>query len=278
MAKAFSLASWNVEHFGAIDKRSEKPVKPVGPIVDYLAAQDADVVAIYEVRSQYVFRPISKAMPDYQFHITEGPQMQEIIIGVRRKFSAFVTQKLEFKSGQSTLRPGVLVTLMIDDEFYPILFLHLKSMPDPKGFGLRHDMTMRAFKFRTVLDQASGGNDRANYIFLGDLNTMGLDYPYKEYDIPASKEIQEIDRIAGYRQMRRAPKTSDVTWWNGKQSYSPGSDLDHVVAADHLEFKTIKGAEVDVRGWPNETTEAKQRAWIKKYSDHALLYFEVQKV
>lgn len=278
MAKSFSVASWNVEHFGALDQKTIKPIKPIKPVIDYLAKQKADVVVAYEVRSQYVFRPLVEAMPGYQFHITEGPQMQEILVGIRRRLSAFVTQRLEFKSGQATLRPGVLVTLMVDGQYYPLLLLHLKSMPDPKGFGLRDDMFRRAIKFRSVLDQAAGGAGRANYIFLGDLNTMGFDYPWKKHDIPAIDELAELDRRARYRKMRRLDKSGDLTWWNGNDKYKPGSNLDHVVAADHLRFKTFAGAEVSVRGWPQEPTEAKKRAWIEKYSDHALLYFEVQKV
>ena len=65
---------------------------------------------------------------------------------------------------------------------------------------------------------------------------------------------------------------------NGKDKYAPGSNLDHVVAANHLQFKSFNGAEVSVRGWAEETDVAKQKKWIKKYSDHNLLYFEVQKV
>jgi len=277
MAKAFSVASWNVEHFGAQGKRTKKPKKPIKPIIDFLAEQEADLVAVYEVRGKYVFRPIVRAMPEYQFHVTEGPQMQEILVGVRHGLSAFVTQKLEFKSGQAALRPGVLVTLMVDEQYYPLLFLHLKSMSDPKGFGLRHDMLYRALKFRSLLDEAAGGAAQANYIFLGDLNTMGFDYPYKKHDIAAVDELAELDRRARYRKMRRLDKSGDLTWWNGKEEYEPGSDLDHVVAADHLNFKTFDGAEVSVRGWPEEPTDSKKGKWTEKHSDHALLYFEVQK-
>jgi len=111
MAKAFSVTSWNVEHFGALDKKKKKPKKPIQPIIEHLAAQDADVVALYEVRGSLVFRPLVEAMPEHRFYITEGPQAQEILIGVRSGFSSFVTQKLEFKSSQPGLRPGVLLTL-----------------------------------------------------------------------------------------------------------------------------------------------------------------------
>ncbi len=277
MAKAFSVASWNVEHFGITDGRSHTPVRPVKPIINLLAQQKADIVAVYEVSSSDIYLPLIKAMPDYQFHLTEGPQIQEILIGIKKTFSAFVTQKLEFKSGQSTLRPGVLATLQVDDQLYPLLFLHLKSLPDPKGFGLRDDMIRRAFSFRTVLDHAAP-NGRANYIFLGDLNTMGFDYPYHAHDITAQDEIKELDRRTGYRHMRRLVKSHDLTWWNGNPDYTPGSNLDHVIAADHLTFKNLQGAEVSVRGWVDKATDAQKQAWINQYSDHSLLYFEVQKV
>ncbi len=119
MAKAFSVASWNIEHFGALDK-NKKPKKPVGPILDFLAAQNADVVALYEVVGSYVFRPLMKKFPGYQFFITEGPQTQEILIGVKKGLTTFTTQKIEFKSGAAYLRPGQLLTLLIDGEFYPL--------------------------------------------------------------------------------------------------------------------------------------------------------------
>ncbi|MCZ6652095.1 MAG: hypothetical protein O7D91_03615 [Planctomycetota bacterium] len=86
MAKAFSVASWNVEHFG---KQSKKKTRPIAPIIKYLADQKADVVAVYEVESRRVFQPMGKAMPSYQFHITEGPQMQEILIGIKHGVSAY---------------------------------------------------------------------------------------------------------------------------------------------------------------------------------------------
>lgn len=277
MAKAFSVASWNIEHFGAMDKRTQKPIKPIAPIIQFLANQDADVVALYEVRSEYVFRPIIEAMPGYQFHITEGPQMQEILVGIKKEYTAFITQKIEFKSGQSGLRPGVLTTLVIDGEYYVILFLHLKSSTDAKGFGLRDDMMQRSLKFRKVLDKITNDPTKTNYIFVGDLNTMGLDLAYTENDIPADRELKELDRRAKYKNMRRLSKTNDLSWWNGSDNYAPGGNLDHAVASNHLIFKQFDGADIDVRGWVQENDIAKQREWIDNFSDHNLLFFEVQK-
>lgn len=273
MAKAFSVASWNIESLSA-HKR------PIDPIVQFIAAQNADIVAIYEATSKEAFAPLLTAMPKYQFHITEGPQTQEILVGIRNGLSAYVTQRVEFRSGQSTLRPGLLVTVKVEDVLYPVLFLHLKSMTDPKGMGLRDDQLQRAFKFCKTLndgDRARGGPGRAHYLFLGDLNTMGMDYPY-EHDIPAADELKRMQRRASYRKMRVLAKNGDYTWWNGPASTLPKGNLDHVVAAKHLTFRSFGGADVDVRGWPKEPTEAAEAAWIDTYSDHALLYFEVQRV
>ncbi len=278
MGKAFSVASWNIEHFGALDAKKGKPKKAFEPIFSFLQAHEADIIAIYEVRSHVVFRPLVEAFPNHQFYITEGPQTQEILVGVRRTLSAFVTQKLTFKSGQPELRPGVLVTPHVDGQFYPTLFLHLKSMPDPKGFGLRDNMMRRALDFRKTLNERSE-DGRANYIFAGDLNTMGLDYIRTSHDISGEKEIKELGRRGKYRDMVVLGKSHSATYANiTKSNVETSSNLDHVVAAEHLTFKQFAGKSVDVRGWPQEDTVAKRKAWINAHSDHALLYFEVQKV
>ena len=78
--------------------------------------------------------------------------------------------------------------------------------------------------------------------------------------------------------MRRLSKTHTLSWWNGSDKYAPGSNLDHAVASDHLVLKQFNGADIDVRGWVQEADVAKQREWIDNFSDHSLLYFEVQKV
>ena len=274
MAKAFSVLSWNVEHFGAKDKKRRRFKKDPVPIVKLIAEQGADVVAIYEVRSDIVFRPLIEKMPGHHFFITEGPQLQEILVGISKSLPVFVTQKTEFKAGQSTLRPGMLVTPYVDGEYYPLLFLHVKSMPDPKGFGLRYDMTIRAFNFRNALKKAAGGQT-ANYMFLGDLNTMGMNYYGSDKDITGKREVKELGAAAKRRDMKLLAKTYENTYWSEKYGES---DLDQVVAAKHLEFRSFGGKAVRVSGWPDEPSIAKKKAWVKKYSDHALLYLEVQKV
>jgi hypothetical protein len=283
MAKAFSVASWNVEHFGKSKKNSNKPKKPIGPIVDYLVSQKADIVAVYEVVGKIVFNEVMKKMPGYQFHITEGPQSQEILVGVKNNISCFFTQKTTFKSGASMLRPGALLTVRKDGVNYPLLFLHLKSLTEPKGFGLRDDMTERAIKFKKGLDKAhkkSGHGGKSNFIFLGDLNTMGMNLTYSKKDVSAEEEIGRLGKRLGskYVGMKILSKSIEETYWPGSKSKYSIGNLDHVIAADHLEFKQFNGASVSVRGWVEENSPSKKDQWAKKFSDHSLLYFEVQEI
>ena len=272
MAKAFSVASWNVEHF-----RSQGRPSRVTDVVAFLDEQKPDVFALYEVEGSETFQALTKAMPKYTFHITEGSQVQEILVGVRQGLSGFFTQKVEFKSGDSLLRPGALLTVTVADEHYPLLFLHTKSGTDPKGMGLRDDMLTRALEFKKTLDRAAGSGKKAHYIFLGDFNLMGMEYMYvRDRDILAAHELQKLTVGAGRKKMKVLEKDATQTWWGGA-TIDP-SNLDFVVASDHLKFKQFDGHDVAVRGWPQIADQAERVTWVTRYSDHALLYFEVQKV
>lgn len=269
MAKAFSLASWNVEHFKGEKDRTER-------VIEFLKNQDPDIFALYEVEGKDIFAHLMKRMPGYQFHITEGPQVQEVLVGVRQNFTAFFTQKLEFKRGIKALRPGALLTLNLKGVNYSILFLHTKSSSVPIGLGIRDDQFRRAFKFKKLLDKLAGGKGKSNFMFLGDLNIMGMSYPFNR-NIDSKLELKKLDKGAKKIKMHRLTKNRKFTWWNGPGSrYKPG-DFDHVVASEHLKFNQFDGADIDVRGWPAFEFESDQAKWIKKYSDHGLLYLVVEK-
>lgn len=272
MATAFSVASWNVEHF-----RSQGVDSRVRDVVTFLDQQQPDVFGLYEVEGKRVFDALTTVMPSYTFHITEGQQVQQILLGVRQGLTAFFTQKTEFKSGVSLLRPGALLTVRVDGQNYPLLFLHTKSGSDPRGLGLRDDMLVRACEFARSLDRTAPKGTLANYVFLGDFNMMGMEYRYvRDRDIVAAKELQRLTGLARRRRMRVLARDEPVTWWGGG-TIAP-SGLDFVVARDHMRFATFGDAEVSVRGWPKLATESARRTWVTRYSDHALLYFEVQKV
>ena len=120
MPKILSFASWNVEKFSNEDERVDR-------VVGLLAEKDPDVFALYEVTGKDVFNVMISSFLNYTFQITEGPQTQEILVGVRNTISAFITQRVEFKSGVTYMRPGLMVTINIDGKNYVLLFLHLAS-------------------------------------------------------------------------------------------------------------------------------------------------------
>lgn len=274
MSKVFSVASWNVEHFKNDPSR-------ISQVIDFLNDQHPDVFGLYEVEGADVFDVMVKKMPEYSFQITEGPQTQEILVGFRRTLQAFITQKVSFKAGTTHMRPGQLVTITKNSQHYALLFLHLASGTDPRGMGLRDAMLEKAFEFRKTLDKAQGGEGNAHYLFLGDLNTMGMEYPFN-HSIAADIELKKWDRYANRKKinMRRLTKSHSASWFNGSTSSIPPSNLDHVYASSNLAFKNFsvgngQTAEVFVRGWVDEQTDANKDKWIKRYSDHSLLYFEV---
>lgn len=270
MAKAFSVASWNVEHL-----RSQGVTSRIEDVVGFLAEQNPDVFALYELEGRQAFDALTSLMPNYTFHITEGQQVQQILVGVRTNITAFFTQKTEFRSGVSLLRPGALLTLRIDEKTYPLLFLHTKSGTDPRGLGLRDDMLDRALDFAKTLDRASNG-EPANYIFLGDFNIMGMQYRYvRERDIVATQELKKLEHGAKRRKMKVLDKDEDNTWWGGG-TLAP-SNLDFVVARDHLQFKKFNSVEVTVRGWPKIADPAARLRWVRSLSDHGLLFFQVER-
>ena len=269
MAKALRVASWNVEHFKDDPGRAER-------VLGLLKAAKPDVFALYEVEGKGVFDPLVKAFPGYQFHITEGQQVQEILVGVKGGLTGFFSQRLEFQIGQVSLRPGSLLTVTVAGVNYSLLFLHTKSSADPIGLGLRDAQFQKAFRLKEALDaQSSGG--AANFLVLGDLNTMGLDYAAGISVAPAA-EIARLSAEAGKVGMRLLSKSHPATWSNGSRSRYQPADLDHVLASKHLVFKPLRGAEVEVLGWPTLSTAAERDAWIKANSDHGLLVFELQKL
>jgi hypothetical protein len=63
VAEAFSVASWNVEHFKNVGATNEERVA-------FIAEQDPDVLAIYEVEGADVWRELMAGLPGYSFFIT----------------------------------------------------------------------------------------------------------------------------------------------------------------------------------------------------------------
>lgn len=191
MAKAFSVVSWNCEHWKEGDPRNADRI-------GLLAEQKADVVALYEVEGKEVWRSVMDGLPGYSFFITEGQNTQEILVGIGPEVTAFLTQRIEFQSRDAFMRPGAFLTVRADGADYSMLFLHLASMIDARGFGLRTDMIERAFEFKKYLDKV--GEGKANFMFMGDLNVMGLDYVYGKEGgslLRVASDQIEFERVGG---------------------------------------------------------------------------------
>lgn len=273
---ALKVASWNVRHFRGSPIRFDR-------VVNFIAARSADVFVIYEVTGKDVYRLMRNVMPGYSISITEGEQSQEILVGARTGLEPFFTQRPDFRSGVDALRPGGLVTVTVDGVEYSLLLLHNKSGTEPRDLGLRDDMVQKAFKLGRALDREAGVDAPANYVFIGDLNTMGMEYTHlRQSDIDAETELEKLDKFAATRNMRRLVKDEKATWWGGTDTHDP-ADLDHVVAAAHLNFTRYPAvdragnpiqAEVTVQGWPKLAGQAKVN-WIRDHSDHGLLYLEI---
>jgi hypothetical protein len=146
---------------------------------------------------------------------------------------------------------------------------------DPRGLGLRDDMLERALDFAATL-QRRVEDGPVNYIFLGDFNIMGMQYRYvRERDIVATQELRKLEQGAKRKKMKVLDKDEPNTWWGGGK-LAP-SNLDFVVARDHIPFKKFGGSEVSVRGWPKIAEPDEQLRWVREMSDHGLLFFEVQR-
>jgi len=287
MAKVFSVTSWNVEHFKNI---SASDTARIQRVAKFIAGNDGgptsvpDVFVLYEVEGKDIYQDFMNEFPDHRFHLTEGKQTQKIFVGVHRRLQTFSTQRLEFKTGREYQRPGLLLTIRIGGIDYSLLFLHIRSGSGTEDFGLRDAALIHAFNLKKALDKASGGN--ANFIFLGDLNTMGIDDPVpysKLMDLTSEKEVARIAYWAKKRDMVLLNKEitsinsvdKEVTWYNGSSDYIP-TNLDHVVASEHLDIRSQENSHfnVAVLGWP-KLAQSEWIYWFSQYSDHAMLYFEV---
>ena len=267
MPDHLSFLSWNVENFHSDQTRAPR-------VIDFIVEHDPDVFGLYEVKGRQVFEDLVQKMPDYHSTVTESESVPEILIGVRNSFFSFVTQKNELNAKVPSLRPGALATVTVGGKRISLLFLHLKSFDEPRSWGLRDDMFKHVASLKRKIERDLPDDQAANFIALGDLNTMGMSAAYNdELDIDGTQELGFVDNRmeAKVNGMRRLAKSHDVTWWNGKDTLDP-SDLDHVYAAKHLAFEPQPdGSPIGVRGWVQELAPDDRLRWIDEMSDHCAL-------
>ncbi len=273
-----NILSWNIEHFngrGGIDKNNRRKRQDrVDRVAQFIKGKKPDIFGLSEVEGKVVHSSMTRILSGYTFSITEGRQSQEILIGVKHGITSFFTQRNEFKKSNPHLRPGALLTVTMSNQHIPILFMHLKSMPSPEGFGLRDAMFDKAFRLKKSLDKAAkrNGQEQSNFIILGDMNTMGMNYEGKKFDIPSQHEIDITAKRFKRRGMTHLSKDHTATFNNGSKSRYLPADLDHVFAADHLKFTNAgQRTDVHVGGWAEFNATKDQDKWINQFSDHAPL-------
>ncbi|MEM1100832.1 MAG: endonuclease/exonuclease/phosphatase family protein [Pseudomonadota bacterium] len=265
-----TFLTWNVEHFNG--KKGAEKAGRVARVIAEIEAHAPDVFGILEVEAATAFGALAEALTDYNFHLSEGTQTQEILIGWRKSLRAFVTQKGEFKENNIYLRPASLLTIYSDGgRPIPVLFGHFKSSPTPEGFGLRAAMLEKVGALKKAMDKAapSYGLVTAPMVFLGDINTMGLTLTDSPDDIPEADEIARMARRLARRNLRPLVKSHPATFFDGSMGTYGESDLDHIFADGSVEVVPTDGHEALVAGWALEPEGPARDGWIASMSDHA---------
>ncbi|MBL8923884.1 MAG: endonuclease/exonuclease/phosphatase family protein [Myxococcaceae bacterium] len=265
----FSVLSWNVEHFGNKKTSAERQKR----VVKHIKDQDPDIFGILEVEHANIRALMEKSFDDYDFFLTDGPQLQEILVGCRRGLfdQKLFVQKREYQEGNDKLRPGALLSVRQGTVWTNLLFLHTDSGDDAGAFGNRFDSFRKVWNLTKALARKAPNGD-PRLLVLGDFNTMGLSYPRS---LKAHERVKEAEEIAGLAELARKeglvllPKSHPATYWSATYGES---DLDHVLATEDL-AKTISG-KVQVRGWVQETTTAARRLWTGDVSDHSSVCVE----
>ena len=121
----FSVLSWNIEHFKGGVVRLKR-------VAVHIKRHKPDVFALLEIENVNVRTLMEQEFPGYDFALTDGPQVQEILVGWRRTAfeQAVFSQKREFDVGNDRLRPGALLSVKHSGIWYNLLFLHTDSGTD----------------------------------------------------------------------------------------------------------------------------------------------------
>lgn len=285
IAMSTRIVSWNVKEFGK-QRETNTPAKirtRVRKIAQLVRDQAPDIIGILEVESFDILSFMQDEFPNFDFGVTDGPKNnKEILVGWRRgEFDqAVFTQKRQFDLYNPYLRPGALLSISRNSSWLNVLFLHTDSGTEAKDFGNRYEMVDKIWKLRKALDKKTP-NKPENLIVLGDLNTMGLHFPYRRkshYLVDGPKEIDALVQYAVKNGMKVLEKSHNETWASSSKNMT--SDLDHAIASEHLTFDAIANnavgdpVAVSVIGWVDKTS-AQRTKFVEEMSDHCAICLSV---
>ena len=285
-----TVTAWNVQEIGKKTLSAAALRQRVKGVAEHIRSTDPHIFGILEVEKIDVLELIEGEFPDFDFGFTEGRDSnnkpnKEILVGWKRGVLDQVTfsQKRQFNLNNPFLRPGALLSFRKADNWYNVLFLHTDSGTEARDFGNRYEMFDKVWNLRKALDKKVGGNKRERLVVVGDLNTMGLQFPTRrkaDLVVSGPGEIEALEKFAEKQMMTRLQKSHDVTWKKFGKNWT--SDLDHVIASDIADFKTLGNRSSDgepftvqVSGWVDNTA-VKREKFIEKLSDHSSLTFTIE--
>lgn len=258
-------------------------------VAAHIKSQSPDIFGILEVDNLNILQIIEDEFPNCDFGFTEGQgennrASKEILVGWTRDGKldqVTFSQKRQFNLYNPYLRPGALLSFRKNTSWYNILFLHTDSGTEARDFGNRYEMFDKVWNLRKALDKKMG-NRRERLVVIGDLNTMGLQYPTRrkaDLIVDGAKEITALGNSAQKNSMALVSKSHNRTWRKLGRDWE--SDLDHVMASDVVNFKTLGQRTSDgmdfqvlVNGWIDKKPADREK-FIKDLSDHCALSFEL---
>ena len=138
-------------------------------------------------------------------------------------------------------------------------------------------MFEKIWKLKNKLDDVS--TQQANLVVMGDLNTMGLQFPRRLVShtlLEGLNEIEGLEHLAKRASMKILQKQHDATWINNRID----SNLDHVIASNQMAFTNLGQRpdgthyQVKVQGWM-QLSEQERRDFVDNVSDHNALIVEI---
>ena len=165
----FSFLSWNVRHFRGTDQQR---IQNVDKIITDL---NPDVFGLLEFQAKKQMRGLMlNSFPEYDFAVTDSKMGIEITVGWKRgKFKqAIWTQRREFLNNDLNMRPGGLLSVNYEGEFYNLLFLHTDSGTSKKDYENRQAMFKKIWSLNKALKNASSSGNPPTLLPC-DENTMG---------------------------------------------------------------------------------------------------------
>ena len=255
---------------------------------DLISRFSPDIFGLLEFQARKEARELMfDRSPEYDFAVTDSTTGLEVIIGYRRgKFDQVIwTQKREFNNEPRTLRPGALVSVNYEGEWYSLLYLHADSGTSRSDYENRWKVFERLWRLEEALRRSSpSGNP--NLIVLGDLNTMG-----SGSTISGDVEKYQLETRATQNGMYMPTKDAAHTWHEcgkgprnnrrrlrvSELSSAKRSDLDHVIASQNLDF-VIHGSDgqsaIHVEGW-QQVDGVDRVEFLWSLSDHSALFGEL---